>query len=75
MGDIGNQIKGGGMKQYWTAWVGGRWRTLSSEPRQIQRGRDAGRWEVTVKAVSVPKGGAWKIVDRRHVVDKVTEVT
>lgn len=63
-----------GAAGYWRCWVNGRWRVIDGQPRQIKAGREAGRFEVKVKEPSVPKGGAWRIVPRRYVVDDVREV-
>lgn len=61
------------MESYWRAWVNGRWR-LVERPRKIERGRDAGRWEVSVRETCQPKGEPWRLVERRRVVDEVKAV-
>lgn len=59
---------------YWRAWVGGRWRVLSGEPKQIQGGKNAGLWRIEVREVSVPKGGNWRIITKRYLVSEIQAV-
>lgn len=61
------------MEGYYRAWINGRWR-LVSQPRQIKQGPDEGRWVVSVKEISQPKGAPWRIVERRRVVDELKAV-
>jgi len=49
------------------AYIDGKWRVLTTTPRLIERGKNAGQVEVTISAPSVT-GDGWMMRDRKRIV-------